>query len=310
MECGLRLHHRHKASTGSLPLVSIITVVLNGAGTIEKCITSVLNQTYDNIEYIIIDGGSSDDTTNVIGKYCDNIDYAISEPDSGIYNAFNKGISLASGDYIIVLNSDDWYAKDAIALLVKGALRSGSDITHANVYTVFDNGSVNSIMKGWLHDGLYTRGMPIRHETMLTKKSVYERFGYYDEKYKIISDYDYLISLYTGGCSFKHINKELLYFRTSGVSHKDAANRFTERKMIFGELFPFLDTSDLDLMARYGKMSHKLRIYFIKKYLSKRSASRLVRSMIYNLVFSIVEDVLKPITVVRNVIRARLVQHK
>jgi glycosyltransferase involved in cell wall biosynthesis len=281
-ECGLRLDGKYKASNDELPLVSVITAVMNRTDTIEKCLQSVLDQTYTNIEYIVIDGGSTDGTFEIIGKYCDSIDYAVSEPDTGIYNAFNKGISLATGDYIIFLNSDDWYTSDAITALVTHAVTSNAEVTHANACTILDDGKVWDVLNGWLHDGLYTRGMPVRHETMLTKKEIYEKYGYYDENFPILADYAYLITLYSDNCTIAHVDKVLLYFRMSGVSYQDKQERTRERERLYGNLFPFLEKADLQRLAENPNMPPMLRAHFMGKYFVQDGARTFVRSMFYN----------------------------
>jgi len=101
------------------PLVSIITVVLNGRKTIEQTILSVRNQSYANIEYIIIDGGSTDGTINIIEKYSEGVDFWISESDNGLYDAMNKGIGYANGELIGLLNSDDYYESDAVSRVIE-----------------------------------------------------------------------------------------------------------------------------------------------------------------------------------------------
>lgn len=129
LQGGRRIRNIEKVSRSSEPLVSIITVVFNGEKYLEQTILSVLNQTYSNIEYIIIDGGSSDATLDIINKYTDKIDYWVSEPDSGIYDAMNKGISLATGQLIGIINSDDWYELDAVEEIVR-AYKDGSTIIY------------------------------------------------------------------------------------------------------------------------------------------------------------------------------------
>ena len=108
------------------PKISIITVVYNSVSTIEKSIISVLDQNYDNLEYIIIDGGSTDGTINIVNKYKDEIDYFVSEKDGGIYDAMNKGLIQASGDMVAFLNSDDWYEADSLLKVSNAVINNPS----------------------------------------------------------------------------------------------------------------------------------------------------------------------------------------
>ena len=283
LELGLRLEGKYKSSDSNLPLVTIITVVLNRSDTIERCMKSVFDQSYENIEYIIIDGGSTDGTTDKIRRYSDAIDYAISEPDSGIYNAINKGIRLATGDFVLLLNSDDWYSDDAVSLLVSHAINNDSQVTHANAYTVSESGNITGALNGWLNEGLYTRGMPVRHETMLVNKQIYNKYGYYDESYSIISDYHYLIKLYKNKCSFSHLDREILYFSEHGISNIDDEKRFSERARLFRVMFPFLEQPDLDLIKRKGRLAVNERLALINKYRQTDGAEDFINSMIFNI---------------------------
>ena len=124
-EGGLRIKGYFKKSIQSKPLVTIITVVLNGEDYLEQTIKSVINQTYDNIEYIVIDGGSRDKTKDIIKLYDSVIDYWVSEEDKGISDAFNKGISLATGEIIGILNASDWYENDAVETIVLSLKKGG-----------------------------------------------------------------------------------------------------------------------------------------------------------------------------------------
>ncbi len=287
-EFGMRLHKSFKTNKHNLPLVTIITVVLNRHNTIEKCLLSVLGQSYENIEYLVIDGGSTDGTTAVIERYSSNIDYCISENDIGIYNAINKGLSLATGKYILVLNSDDWYPSKAVSELVETALSTSADVTHANAYTVNNEGDVIGVLKGWLHQGLYTRGMPVRHETMLIKNSVYNEFGYYSEEYSILSDYVYLVDLYTGKCTFSHINKPLLYFNIHGTSYIDNNNRIEERSRFINEMFPFVDQSDVDLLKTKRRMGMLDRLHLVTKYWRHKESKLFINSLLINIFYSLI----------------------
>lgn len=288
-EFGMRLHNNYKTNKHNLPLVTIITVVLNRQNNIERCLLSVLNQSYENIEYIIIDGGSTDGTVEVIEKYSKYIDYCISEHDTGIYNAINKGISLATGNYILVLNSDDWYTRTAARDLVDVAEKTTADITHANVYTVSEEGKVTGVLKGWLHKGLYTRGMPVRHETMLIKNSVYNKFGYYSEEYLILSDFVYLVNLYNGNCTFSHINKSLLYFSLHGASYIDNDIRFEERSRFIKNMFPFLEQNDIDLLKIKRRASILDRFRLIRKYWRYNNSKLFISSLIVNIFYSLID---------------------
>lgn len=124
-EGGLRLQGVSKTSETGKPLITVITVVFNGVTTMEKAIQSVLGQTYGNVEYIIVDGSSSDGTLGIIKKYEHTIDYWVSEPDGGIYDAFNKAIGLASGDYYVVVGSDDELFADGLQQVVEAHLAGG-----------------------------------------------------------------------------------------------------------------------------------------------------------------------------------------
>jgi len=288
-EFGLRLEGKYKTSSPNLPLVSIITVVLNRHKTIKRCLLSVLNQTYENIEYIVIDGASTDGTVETIEKYRSSIDYCVSEKDAGIYSAINKGISLSSGSYILILNSDDWYENSAVLDLLTYAQRFDADVTHANAYTVSDQGKVTGRLKGWLHKGLYTRGMPIRHETMLVKNSIYNRFGYYDEHYRILSDYLYLVELYSGKSSFKHLKKEILNFSMHGASNIDIETRHEERSRFFKNMFPFLKDEDVNIMKKKGLLGIRERATLIKKYWHRDDNRLFVQSMAVNILYQAID---------------------
>ena len=141
-EGGLRLKGRYKRSFKNKPLISIITVVYNGAAHIEKTIQSVLFQNYDNVEYIIIDGGSSDETLDIIKKYDDSIDYWVSESDKGISDAFNKGIRCSSGDLIGLINADDYYEENVFEHVVKKYIKN-LDLKELIIY-----GDTNKITSG------------------------------------------------------------------------------------------------------------------------------------------------------------------
>lgn len=188
-----------KKSYERKPLISIITVVFNGEKYLEETILSVLNQTYDNVEYIIIDGGSTDGTLDIIKKYDDKIDYWASKKDSGIYDAMNKGINASNGNIIGIVNSDDFLY---LGTLEKIAQYFIDDIdlmyTYGNVNIVDENGefffTAKSLGTSSFKYQIF-RHMPFLHPTMFIRKEVYNQIGCYDPSYKVSADYDFSLRL-------------------------------------------------------------------------------------------------------------------
>ena len=215
LQGGRRIRNIEKVSRSSEPLVSIITVVFNGEKYLEQTILSVLNQTYSNIEYIVIDGGSSDATLDIINKYTDKIDYWVSEPDSGIYDAMNKGISLATGQLIGIINSDDWYELDAVEEIVR-AYKDGSTIIYGFMRHIVEEKPIEVY-------AAYPVSIPckmIPHSTCFVPKFIYDQYGTFDLSYRSCADYHFILRLYKEGISFSILEKILANFRFGGFSFK------------------------------------------------------------------------------------------
>lgn len=175
---------------------TVITVTYNCVGTIERTINSVLAQKYNNIEYIIIDGKSTDGTKNIIQKYDKQLAYWVSESDSGIYNAMNKGISHATGDIISFLNGDDWYLDDAVFDKIYDLFtNSNAQIVAGRVTS---EGNPRRIIKYEDLDILYYK-MVLPHQAIFARKEIFEKYGYFNEQYKTAGDYDWILRLYTEG---------------------------------------------------------------------------------------------------------------
>lgn len=198
--------------------VSIITVVYNGAKTIEQTILSVLEQSYKNIEYIIIDGLSTDGTQNIVKKYQDSIAYFVSEKDNGLYEAMNKGIQKATGEIVGIINSDDWYAKDAIESIVNYFEQYEVDFVYGDVTLVDQNGRERPNIKKPI-DHIWFQCI-IQHPGVFVKRSIYEKYGCYNTKYKIAADYDFMLRLYSQNVRFEYIDKVITNFRTGGISSR------------------------------------------------------------------------------------------
>ena len=280
IEGGLRLFNKYKRSEFDRALVSVITTVLNRELYIEKAICSVLNQSYDNIEYIIVDGGSADGTVDKIKKYEDSIDYFVSEPDAGLYEGMNKGLSLAAGDYILILNSDDWYEDNCIESLVNATRKHNAELVSGLAVETDRYGRF--IRKIPLIEfGDHTRlRMPLRHETMLISKDLYNRVGPYDDDYKVIADLKLTIALYDQIESFHQVDDYLMYFRNIGVASEVTSKLVIERKRLIREQFSFLSDSENDILSKEFNVKSDSYKTMLRKYGNHHTFSRSLRAYI------------------------------
>lgn len=221
--------------------ISVITVCYNAAGTIEQTIKSVINQSsFDQIEYIIIDGNSSDGTVDIIKKYSDKISKFVSEPDSGIYNAMNKGIRLATGDYIHFLNANDFYdATDVIAEIIKAANDSKADFIIGDVILAFSDG--RSIHRSNKNISAYTIFSDwIYHVALFKKRTLFDKYGLFDESYKIAADNDWIVPLLLNkNITKSYLAKPIAIFKLDGVSAKESSKKQTisELEMVLTKNF-------------------------------------------------------------------------
>lgn len=215
--------------------VSIITIAFNSAETIEDTIQSVIAQDYDNIEYIIIDGGSNDDTLNIIEKYKDSIHKVISEPDKGIYDAMNKGVNNASGDLIGILNSDDFYAhSDVISKVVSKITEANTDSIYADLVYV-DRNNTNDVTRKWIsgsyEDGMFLKGWMPPHPTFFLKKICYDKYGTYTLKLKSAADYELMLRmLHKHKISTTYLPQIITKMRVGGESNVSIKNRIRANK--------------------------------------------------------------------------------
>lgn len=206
--------------------VSIITVSWNSQKTIHDTIESVLNQTYSNIEYIIVDGLSKDSTIDIIKEYEPKFNgrlHWISERDKGMYDAMNKGITMASGDLVGIINADDFYHRnDAISEIIKVFNNSNVQAAFADVRFVRPtdlNKTVRYYSSKNFSPSRFRFGFMPAHPTFFTYKNNFEKFGYYKTDYKIAADYELLIRfLYTHKLQYKYIPIDVMKMRTGGVS--------------------------------------------------------------------------------------------
>jgi|APSaa5957512535_1039671.scaffolds.fasta_scaffold75386_1 glycosyltransferase involved in cell wall biosynthesis len=231
---GLRTQGYLKKSFDDKPLVSIVTVVYNGEVFLEKTIQSVINQSYSNIEYIIIDGGSTDETVDIIKKYEDRIDYWVSEIDSGIYDAMNKGIDLASGDWINFMNAGDSFVGCNVLLNLNYFLSDiNYDIIYGDVNIIDTNNSKNLyhrishiIDKSFLMEGT------ICHQSIFFRKILFDMYEKHDLSYKIVGDFERLVCFFKKGVKFKHSNMVICNYLNDGFSVKNYYKGNIERLLV------------------------------------------------------------------------------
>lgn len=220
-----------KKSTTERPLVSVITVVLNGEKHLEQTILSVINQSYENIEYIIIDGGSTDRTLDIIKKYEDRIDYWVSEPDKGISDAFNKGIKASKGDVIGIINAGDGYTEKAVSLAMNTLLENpGFDFVYGDLIYTDEKGNPQFLVKG---DRNYQKKihymMPsLIHPTVFLKRVAYKSCGLYDESYKLAMDYEFFLRITRCRKKGMYVENTFALMTFGGISYLRFYNSYKE----------------------------------------------------------------------------------
>lgn len=251
-------------------MITIITVCFNSAKTIRQTIESVLNQTYTNIEYILIDGKSTDNTVAIIQEYAPlfaakDITYRwISEPDNGIYDAMNKGVKLATGEWIGIINSDDWYEPDNCAIIhehlhLQNTILYGKIKYWKNNCPLFirENENIN----------LLNKGMVIPHPTVFIPKAIYEKIGLFDVKFKIAADWEFMIRAWNSKINFYYIESLNANFAcdgvSSGINNKTVSEKHQIRKL--HRLYDFVDVYYLiDLLKVFiipNKLIYQLSLF-------------------------------------------------
>lgn len=216
--------------------VSIITVTYNSAATLKDTLESVNRQDYPNIEHILVDGASRDETVNIIKSY-PHVAKWVSEKDKGLYDAINKGITMATGDVVGILNSDDFFPSDNIvSLIVKTFEENKVDAVYGDIAFVKPE-RLDKIVRLYSSKKFTPRkfgyGYMPAHPSFYVRKSCYDNLGLYQFDYKIAADYELLMRfIYRHGISYAYIPEILVYMRTGGVSNKNILSRYTLNKEI------------------------------------------------------------------------------
>ena len=208
--------------------ISLITVTFNAGHTINRCIQSVLGQTFKNFEYIVIDGGSTDDTLEIIKQYQGAISILLSEPDNGIYDAMNKGIKLATGDIIGMLNADDSFYDEKILSTIDSVFKEKStDIVYGDIDYVNKKGAVvRKWRSGKYWQGKFNWGWMPPHPSFYCKKKIFEQFGYYSLQYGTAGDYELMLRfMHLHKIRAIYIEKVMVKMEIGGASNKNVINR-------------------------------------------------------------------------------------
>jgi len=237
------------------PLISIITVNLNDVKGLGRTLKSVFEQTWQEFEFIVIDGGSSDGSKDLIESHNERIDRWVSEPDSGIYNAMNKGIKMARGKYVYFLNSGDWLYDENVLIKVSEHLFN-YDVIYGNLVkfyseiTVIDKGPESNSVS------LYTFfKYNLNHQATFIKRSLFEKYGRYDEKLNIVSDWKFfLIALGLNDSQVKYIDENIACYPMNGIS-SNLTKRDLEKERVKKELISEPITRDLDELHMLKQMN-------------------------------------------------------
>lgn len=239
--------------------ISIITVCFNSEKTIEQTIKSVLSQDIEDLEYIIVDGQSSDKTLEIINKYKENISVLISESDSGIYNAMNKGIAISTGEVIGIINSDDWYEAGAVKAVIDCFSKPETKIVYGNMNMVDGEEILGKWPVNELKEIRYRMVLP--HPTVFIRKEVYNQYKMFDENYELAADYELLLRLYNKGIKFTYLDKMIANFRINGASAKRAQKCAEEAYEIAYKYLKYVDVNQKDYWTEKIESNYKANLF-------------------------------------------------
>ena len=258
------------------PMISIITITYNSEKTLEETIKSVISQKYDNLEYLIIDGGSKDKTLDIVKKYQDKISIVISEPDNGISDAFNKGIKNATGDIIGIINSDD--------IMLEGTLKSIAENYDSNVDVYSENiiiwDDVTNSMYVEKPDMIFSLSKiscHIAHQGRFITKTAYNKYGVYDTRLKYMMDADLLLRFYKAKAKFKYIDYTAAKFRLGATTSDDIKKKKNDVKI-------FVTNNGGGIFVFYYRWLCLYVRHLIKKILDIVCGEKFKRQLRYNII--------------------------
>lgn len=256
------------------PLVSIVTVVFNGEKTIRDTIESVLSQTYPSIEFIVVDGASTDATMEVVSEYSTRISLCISEKDEGLYDALNKGVSAATGDIVGVLHSDDFYIDSQVIDKVVKEYRSHSvDAVFGDLLYVGRNDK-KRILRRFTSRGFTPEkmryGLMPAHTTFFVRRTLYEKLGNYLQGYKIAADFELMLRfIYVNKISYRYLPEPLVKMRIGGISSGGLRTRWQCNVEVLKALRSHgIKSSHITLLKKYP---HKFKEVLLGRFFCDNS---------------------------------------
>ena len=275
--------------------LSIVTINRNNAAGLDKTLQSVAAQTFKDFEYVVVDGASTDGSVEVIRKYEPRFAHLkwVSEPDSGIYNAMNKGIGMASGDYIQILNSADCLAASEVTSKMLAELeRIGyPSILYGNMVKCFSDGH-QMIDKCFAGQEITMMGMytgTLNHDPAYIRRDLFEKYGFYDESLKIVSDWKwYLQAIIIGGEKPQYVDLDVTLFDMNGISETNKELDKIERHQVLMQLFPKAVLADyeryaipIDQISRLQRhpLAYKM-VWFLERCLFKLEKAKILRNKI------------------------------
>jgi glycosyltransferase involved in cell wall biosynthesis len=256
---GARTINRRPIEPGTEPLVSVITVCRNAVGKLGDAIRSVAEQTYRNLEQIVVDGASTDGTLDLLVDLCDGLEYWVSEPDAGVYDAMNKALRLASGEFIVILNADDRLYPDFVARSLGVLRETGADVSFCDY-----SSEVGSVRCGEVDAGILLSQLNVKHNTFLCHRSAFERIGGFDPLRTVNADAKWIRAAYLNGFRFQGIRREMVFYSSTGLSsgNSPGARRIIieESVSLIRQCFPLLSALEAEALYLSNFNTHQFDV--------------------------------------------------
>jgi glycosyltransferase involved in cell wall biosynthesis len=252
--------------------LSIITINLNNSGGLEKTIRSIVSQTFIDFEFLIIDGCSDDNSVEIITKYSDRINYWISEPDNGIYQAMNKGIKKSGGEYCFFLNSGDYFVNEKVLENVFEK-EFKEDVVFGNLLVLLNNKIIGKSKGKDKISFIDVYSSLIKHQAAFMRRRLFDKFGLFNEELRIIADWEFFLkTVGSGGASYKYLDIDISCFDNNGLSNHNGPLILEERKKVIDKFIPSMMQPDYELLSKLGMyekvIGYKLA-HFILRLMAK-----------------------------------------